>query len=135
MIQTCEHRRLTTPSEPWVLFSLKGSLYLGAVVCYLVFFTSAWALWSAVLTSLLALISVQAFTDQLSKKGIVTVGALVGGLGLIFSGILEEWTLWSSLLGAPHILRLSEILFFASLSFSLTFLLRSWGRSSRSKNR
>jgi protein-glutamine gamma-glutamyltransferase len=123
--------RLTLPDEPWLLFSLKGALYLGAIVCYLVFFTSSWALWSALVMGVLALVTSHLLLTKLTLRGVLVIGGLVGGVGILLSVFLESWSVWSHLLGAPNVLRCSEMLFFGSLSFMVIFLLRAWGRQSR----
>lgn len=130
-MQTSPKQRLTLPDEPQVLFWLKGGLYLGSVLCYLFFFTSQWALGSALLSAGLALASLKKLEYKLSLKGLILVSGLSTVLGLSLSLLFEYFSFWSIWFGAPNILRLSEMLFFGGLSFGSVFLLRVLGRRSR----
>ena len=130
-MQNSLRQRLTLPDEPQILFWFKGVLYVGAVLCYLFFFTSQWALASALICAILALRNVRSLENKLSFKGLLLVSFLSALLGLSLSMSLEYLSLWSSILGAPNVLRLSEMIFFGGLSFALILFLRVLGRRSR----
>ena len=130
-MQNSPKLRLTLPDEPEPLFWMKGVLYLGATLCYLFFFTSQWALASALICACLALGYIKKLENKLSFKGLALISLLSALLGLGLSVFLESFSIWSVLFGAPNMLRLSEMLFFGGLSFAIILLLRTWGRRSR----
>ena len=124
-------KRLTIPNEPLLLSLVKSLIYLGSITCYLIFFTSSWALWSTLFLSSICLYLVQTYEHQLNSSGVITVGLGLGSGAWLLSYWLESWQLWSKLFGAAAVLRLSEMIFFGLLSCSAIVFLRCWGRRSR----
>ena len=123
--------RLTLPAEPLALLITKASLYIAATTAYLIFFTSQWALWTALILATLALVLVARLERRLSLWGLWGFTLVPATLGLSLSLALEGWESISDWVGSSTALRLADSVFFGSLTFGVIFGLRAWGRRRR----
>jgi transglutaminase-like putative cysteine protease len=114
-----------------VLQISKAILYIAAITAYLVFFTSEWAMWVALMLGGVALICASQFERRLNTLGLWGMTLIPALLGLGLSLTLEGVTLISDLIGSSTALRLADSVFFGSLTFGVTFGLRAWGRRRR----
>ena len=121
-------QKLTQPAEPFMLMASKAGLYIAATTAYLVFFTSQWALWTALVLGVLALILVARLERRLSLLGLWGFTLIPATLGLSLSLTLEGWETISTVIGSSTALRLADSVFFGSLTFGAIFGLRAWGR-------
>lgn len=123
--------RLTSPAEPVLLASLKALAYLAAITAYLIFFTSQAALWSSLGAGMVALLLVMFTEARLSTLGVFGLTFAPMGLGLAVSVTLGALTWVSDFIGPATVLRLTDSVFFGSLTFGIVFGLRAWGRRRR----
>ena len=131
MRQITKRQRITLPAEPVSLVLCKAAFYLAAVFAYLVFFTSPWAMWSAILLTLAALLMVSRLETRLSARGVLSFSIAPIVVSYLASLSIEQSGFLCSLFGVSTSLRASESLFFGGLAFGLVFGLRSWGRRAR----
>ena len=128
---TTQAPRLTLPDEPLAVWWLKGGLYLMGVCLYLVFFTSPWAFWSALLACIFGLLLSKKWGKALSRQGLLFSATLTLILTWITSSLIGSGSFLSLIMTASTQLKIADSVYFFCLSLGSVFCLRSWGQKSR----